>query len=185
MADSFFDKPFAITDVETTGLDVRRHEIIEIGLVVVDQKTFQVIDELDLKVQPAHIETAEPGALKVNGYVPEQWTAAVPLAEAMKQYSAKTRDAIFCAWNITFDWQFIEEAFRSTGVRDSLDYRRIDIPSIAWEKMRHKQIAKFRLSGFAEELGIPPEPEVHRAINGARLATDVFRKLLMPQDSLL
>ena len=38
MAKEIFKRPIAITDVETTGLDAVKHEIVEIGLVLIDQK---------------------------------------------------------------------------------------------------------------------------------------------------
>ena len=175
---SFFKRPLAITDVETTGLDVRRHEIIEIGLVLVDQKTFEIVDTLDIKVAPTHIETADPKSFLISGFRSDHWTEATPLKEAMEQYSAKTEGSVFASWNITFDWQFIEEAFRTTGVHDGMDYHRIDIPSIAWLKFRDKGLERVRLSEICKLLGIEPEPLPHRAINGAMKAYEVLKKLI-------
>lgn len=156
---SFFKRPLAITDVETTGLDFRRHEIIEIGLVLVDQESFKIKDTLDVKVIPTHVETASPTSSLVNGLRPGHYEGAISLAEAMAQYSAKTRGAVFASWNITFDWQFIEEAFQLTGVADGMDYHRVDIPSIVWAKLRASGLEKFRLSEVCKFLGIEPEPK--------------------------
>ncbi len=178
MNPDFFKRPIAMTDVETTGLDVRRHEIIEIGLVVVDQKTFEVLDTLDVKVIPSHIETASPQSSLVTGYRPDHWEGAVSLKEAMTQYAAKTRGALFASWNITFDWQFVEEAFRLTGVRDGTDYHRLDVPSIAWMFFRDRGLETFRLEKVCEFFGIPPEPSPHRGINGAMKAYEVLRRIV-------
>ena len=175
---SFFKRPLAITDVETTGLDVRRHEIIEIGLVLVDQETFEIRDTLDIKVIPTHLETADPKSSLVAGFRPDHWTEAIPLKDAMEQYSAKTEGTVFASWNITFDWQFIEEAFRTTGVRDGIDYHRIDLPSLAWLKFRNKGLERIRLSEICKIFGIEPEPSPHRGINGAMKAYEVLKKLI-------
>ena len=175
---NFFERPIAITDVETTGLDVRRHEIIEIGLVVIDQKTFEIKDTLDIKVAPSHIETSDPKSSLVTGYRPDHWGGAVSLKEAMTQYAAKTQGALFAAWNVAFDWQFIEEAFRATGVRNGMDYHLVDVPSIAWSLLRGKGLGTFRLEKVCEFLGIPPEPSPHRGINGAMKAYEVLKRLL-------
>ena len=175
---SFFKRPLAITDVETTGLDVRHHEIIEIGLVLVDQETFEIKDTLDIKVAPTHLETADPKSSLVVGFRPDHWSEAISLKEAMEQYSAKTEGAVFASWNITFDWQFIEEAFRTTGVHDGMDYHRIDIPSIAWLKFRDKGLERIRLSEIGKLLGIEPEPSPHHAINGTMKAYEVLKKLI-------
>jgi len=174
---AFRDRPLAFTDVETTGTDWLRHEIIEIGLVVADQRTLAVIDELDIKVRPALIELAEPRALEVNGYRPEDWLDAVPLREAMTVYSAKAAGAIFMAHNAVFDWPFIQMAFRQTGVANLMDYHGLCTMSMAWCKLRDTDLRGLSLKDVAPYLGVPPEPPVHRAINGARTAYEVFKRL--------
>lgn len=174
----FTERPIAITDCEMTGLDSSRHELIEIGLVLIDQPGLNIIDTFEVKIRPEHIETADPKALQVNGYTSESWQNAVSLKEAMEQYGRKTQNAIFAAYNIAVDWSFIDLAFKKTGVSHSMDYHMIDIPSIAWAKLRHTSIEKIRLSVLAPLLGVPPEPEVHRAINGANVAYQILKKLL-------
>ena len=62
------EAPLAFTDLETTGDIFTKHEILEIGLVVVNQKTLEVIDELNLKIKPLYIENVVPAALAKNGY---------------------------------------------------------------------------------------------------------------------
>lgn len=175
---NFFTRPIAITDLEMTGLDPDIHEIIEIGLVVVRQDTFEIIDTLDLKVKPEHPETGTEEAIRISGYNTKDWEGAIPLKDALTQYVEKTKDAIFCAQTINNDWLWLSRAFKKTGVQHSMDYHMIDIPSISWEKMRGKGVNKVRLGAMAEYLGIPREPEVHRALNGAMLAYEVLKKLL-------
>ncbi|MFA6603335.1 MAG: 3'-5' exonuclease [Patescibacteria group bacterium] len=171
------DRPIAITDIETTGLDPDTHEIIEIGLVLVDQKTLEILDTYEVKVRPEHLETAQPEALKVNGYDPADWQNAVPLAAAMAEYARRTRDAIFLAHNVSFDWPFVAKAFRKTGVRDEMSYHRLCNMSGARFLLHNKGLANFKQNQVAEFLGLEPEPEVHRALNGAMLAYQVFRIL--------
>lgn len=175
---SMAGRTIAITDIETTGLDPMAHEIIEIGLFVVDQKTLSVVDRLDVKVRPEHIETAQREALKVNGYRAEDWSGAVSLKEAMTLFGEKTRGAIFCAHNVTFDWFFVHEAFRKTGVKSELDYHRIDLFTLAWAKLRKEGLEHFTMNAVAKYLGIPEESSPHRAMNGAMLACEVYKKLM-------
>ena len=85
------NRPIAITDVETTGLDPHIHEIVEIGLLLINQRTFKVIDMLDIKVRPKHLETASEYALNLNGYRDVDWLGAMSLREAMAIYSRKTK----------------------------------------------------------------------------------------------
>lgn len=59
----FRERPLAIVDVETSGDDELKHEILEIGLVVVRQQDLAVLDSASWRVRPHHIESAVPAAL--------------------------------------------------------------------------------------------------------------------------
>lgn len=177
MSMALLERPLAITDYETTGLDPDVHEIIEIGLVVIDQSTLKTISELNLKVRPEHIETATPKALEINGYAEEDWRGACSLYEAMQQYASHVGDAMLLAHNMGFEWSFTRAAFKITGIADPMDYHRSDTFTNALESLRYSGLEKFNLVKVAEFLGIEPEPMPHRAINGARQAVDVYRKL--------
>src|SRR3990167_388927 len=131
------ERPIAITDVETTGLDPTIHEIVEVGLFVINQQTLEVLDTFDVKVRPEHIETADEFALKLNGYNDADWQNALTLQEAMTLYGEKTKDAIFCAHNVTFDWSFILKAFKETGIKNLMDYHRVDLFTMAWMKLKN------------------------------------------------
>ncbi len=177
MAREIFERPIAFTDVETTGLDEIKHEILEIGLVLVDQQTGEVIDTLNLKVKPEHIETADETALKVNGYDAGDWQDAIPIIEAMALYGEKAKDAIFCSHNVTFDWSFIAVAFKKASLKSPLDYHRLDLFTLIWAKTKGSNIESFSLSKVAQFLGLPEEPLPHRAINGARTAHEIYKKI--------
>lgn len=171
-------RPLAITDVETTGLDAQVHEIVEIGLLLVDQETLSIVDGLGQKVKPIHLETADPHALNINGYKKEDWTNALELRQAMEIYSLKTKNAIFFAHNVAFDWSFISEAFKCTGVTNQMDYHRIDLFTLAWNNAsRLPGLIKFNLNELCKYFGIPEEPLPHRAINGVRNELEVLKKI--------
>lgn len=165
-----------MTDLETSGDVFGVHEILEVGLVVFDQKSFEITDTLNIKVKPEHIENAVPAALERNGYNEKDWQAAVSLKEAIEKYAKKTRGAIFAAYNATFDWGFMNDAFKSTGIKDKMDYHRLDVLSIAWAKGL-KDSEKWNLKGACEVFGVLPEPDPHNALNGAMTAYELFKKL--------
>jgi len=55
----------AVTDVKTSGLDADIHKIIEIGLVVFANHTFEILDTMSVKVTPEHPEICHPKAYEV------------------------------------------------------------------------------------------------------------------------
>jgi len=94
----------------------------------------------------------------------------------MKIYSQKTTGAIFCAFNATFDYGFIHEAFRKTKIKDRMDYYRLDLLSIAWEK-RMKEKTSWNLKKTCEVFDIQPEPDPHSALIGAMTDYKLFKKI--------
>jgi len=173
---SLNDTLIAMTDLETSGDVFGLHEILEIGVVVFNQKNFEIIDTLNIKVKPLNIKNAIPAALERNGYNEKDWSEAVSLGEAMEKYAEKTTGCIFSAYNATFDWGFVNTAFKQTKVQNKMDYHRLDVLSIAWEKGL-KNSPKWNLSVACEIFGVLPEPMPHSALNGAMTAYELFKKL--------
>ena len=54
-------------DLEMTGLNPVRHEIIELG-VVIASPDLEIVEEFDLKIKPEHLENADPVSLKISNY---------------------------------------------------------------------------------------------------------------------
>ncbi len=173
-------QPLAFIDIETTAIDRDRGEIIELGVVLTKMKdgALCVIDELDLKIQPKHIETADPQALRVNGYNEADWLFAVSLEEAMKAFVEKTRGAIFLAHNITFDLPYIEKALKDTGLDHDLHFHKIDTLSLAFGILHTSgDLGKLSLRMLCEQFGIENK-KAHSAFADAYATYEVFKKLM-------
>lgn len=168
----------ALTDLETTGLDPTIHEIVEMAVIVFDSRTLAISDTLEIRVQPTHLETASPKALEVNGYSEELWQDAVPLKDAMTRFALATAGCNFLAQNVIFDHGFIMAAANVTGTPTAFERPCLDLPSIAYGKIPHAKVQSWSLKTLATYLRIPPEPKVHRAMNGAMTAFEVYKKLM-------
>ncbi len=172
-------QPMAFIDVETTGTDCKTHEILELGLVLTKFKdgTLTVIDTLDIKVQPSSIETADPVALRVNGYNEADWLFAVSLQEAMRLFAEKTEGAIFVAHNMMFDYGFIEQAFKKTGLENKMHFHKFDTLSMAFATLHNEDINRLSLGALCEHFGIENK-KAHSAFADAYATHEVFKKLL-------
>lgn len=173
----------AFIDLETTGLNPDKHEIIEIGCLVVRQPqiaggNFEVIDELDLKVKPTHLERAEPEALRINGYNDADWLFAVELPQALSALAGKTDNAIMVAQNVTFDWSFLHRAFETTGVQNRMHFPKIDLISIAFGKLYNDpRIERYNLRELARFFNIENE-RAHSAMSDIRATFEIYKKLI-------
>ncbi len=170
----------AFVDTETTGLDSFKHELIEIGVVLVRQENgkLEVIEEFDLQIHPTRISDADPQALRVNQYDPSQWKDAYTLKEAMAIFSQKTKDTIMVAHNIAFDYSFLDKAFKQTGTVNQMHYHKLDTISIAYGLLKNeKDVDHFSLHELCKYFGIENKKE-HRALSDARATFELYQKLM-------
>ncbi|WKZ26869.1 MAG: 3'-5' exonuclease [Candidatus Paceibacterota bacterium] len=179
---STLSHPIAITDIETSGLDARIHEILELAVIVVDPHTLEPLTTYSTKIRPTRIERGAKKALEVCGYAPASWRYAVNLRTAMENYAEACKGAIFAGHNVFFTWSFIAEAFQQSGIEDPTDYHRLDLFSVAWahQNILNRPRATMRLEDIAKALDIDPEPKPHRAMQGAKLQLAILQKLMRP-----
>lgn len=169
----------AFIDVETTGLNDDVAEIIELGVVIAKLKDGELVvtDQLDLKIRPEHLETAEPAALRINGYNEADWMFAVSLKDAMELFAKKTEGCIFVAHNVTFDYGFIDQAFKKTGVENRMHYHKLDTIALAFAVLiDNDDMNKFSLKALAEHYGIENK-KAHSAFADAYATYELFKKL--------
>ena len=63
-------------DTETTGLDAKKHEIIEFAGIKLDPVSLKETDRVHFKVFPADIESADERALMMNHFSLTEWKGA-------------------------------------------------------------------------------------------------------------
>ncbi len=173
-------QPLAFIDIETTGLDHNSAEIIELGVVIARLKDGEltVIDELDLKITPKHIETAEPAALRVNGYNEADWIFAVSIEDALRTFVQKTRGAVFVAHNVTFDYGFIDANLKRYNIEHDMHYHKLDTISLAFGVLHNNDdIGKLSLRALCEKYEIDNK-KAHSAFADAYALYEVFKKLM-------
>jgi len=171
----FRDRPLAITDIETSGLDASVHEILDLALLIVDQSTLKPIDEYHTRIRPRNIATAAKRALEVIGYSPRAWSDASDLETALTVYSQKAANAVFCSYNMYLAYSFLDAGFKATGVEDPTDYHRLDLFSLAWSRLG---MGSMNLDTICRRLDITPEPFPHKAAQGVAKQLQVLRALL-------
>jgi DNA polymerase-3 subunit epsilon len=167
----------AFIDIETTGLDVTKHEIIEIGCVVTTPK-LKVIEKFELKIKPRHIENANPISLKIIHYNPLHWKGAQNIKDGMEIFSKKVKDCTMIGQNVSFDSAFLEYAFAKNKLKNSLHYHKLDTISIAWAKLHKKpSITHFSLRELCEHFDIKNE-HPHSALSDAYATYELYKKLM-------
>ena len=170
----------AFIDLETTGLDHTKHEICDVGIYLVDAVHAQVEDIFSEKVRIEHPEYIEQAARQKNGYNEEEWKNAMPLTVAMRLVDDRLRRSkVVGGYNIIpMDRRFLWMAYRKVNLPRPPHIRFFDLYPMARRRLKKRdpRPENYQLSTVAQFLGLEPEPAIHRARNGARLAFEVWKK---------
>lgn len=181
-----YERNLLFVDIETTGLDPTRHEIIEIGAILavpqptlLGPATLTFAKEWERKIIPERIESGDPRALEVSGYHRRDWSEAVPLQKAMEELTALAQNAVIVAQNVTFDWSFLIVAAGATRVPldRAVFYHKVDLPSYVMGKYAGKLDGpqKYTLRELCAYYGVKND-DAHTALSDARATAEIYKR---------
>lgn len=175
----------AFIDTETSGRNFDVHELLSIGLVLVQEVykngtfSFEELGSWEWKIEPKHIHTAEPESLRINHYDPSSWHDAVSLREALTQFLEKVNGAMLVGQNIPFDIGFIEHGLHTEELNSTYHYHSLDTVSMAVALLVDREgVQTFSLRELTQYFGIIHEHS-HTALSDARATFEVYKKLRM------
>lgn len=115
---SLLDDPtvrFAVVDVETSGLSIRRDRVLQVGVVVVDG-TGEVVDRWASLVRPRRRWFFRVGPTRLHGIHRRDVARAPRLDEVFSRLLPSLDGAVFVAHNASFDLAFLRKAALEVGV---------------------------------------------------------------------
>ena len=144
-------KYWCVTDLETTGLDSQRNEIIQIARVVIDTVDEYIVGTSTMShyVQPKRWDQRDAAAMAVNGITLSQLQAeAIPPDQALAKFCQDVNwdETVLAAWGADFETKFLRESFRQVGRDVPFHYKVIDVRSLG-------HLPRARM-GFTEYLGL-------------------------------
>ena len=176
-----------VLDVETTGLDPRRHSVIEVGAIDFNcpenyfNERCQIWDgaEIDFKA-------LEINGLTLNEIHDQTIFSQKELISRFMTWTAQIEDKTIAGQNVDFDINFLNESSRRCGLNLILGKRKADLHSIVYAHFLKRNIRPPLKDGFSNlnsdlimnYVGLPAEPKPHRAINGARFEAEALSRLL-------
>lgn len=173
------DRDLCFIDVETTGLKFAFHEVIEFGAVRVSPDAAIVRGELSFRIHPKHPDRFSEQAKIVNGYSKAAWNdTAKDGTDAWREFAVFAEGCVPVCHNPSFDRVFVALSAREYGIEElGLDYHWVGTESIAWPLVHRGFLLSLSLKSLCGFFDVPPEPEPHRAIEGARACLSVYRSL--------
>jgi len=161
-----------ILDVETTGFDPGRDDIIEIAILRMDGP--DLVDEFSTFVRPR--SAISPYITELTSITNEQVADAPFITELAPQIRAFVQDAPILAHNASFDQSFVEA---SCGIFEGPWLDSIEIARIAFPSLRaHSQDA------LVAEFMPEKADGLHRAINDVRALARIWRLSLVAVSQL-
>jgi DNA polymerase-3 subunit epsilon len=106
---------FAVVDVETSGLSLRRHRVLQVGVVVVDRRGV-VLDRWASLVRPRRRVFFRVGPTRLHGIHRRSVRQAPSLDQVIGQLAPRLEGAVFVAHNASFDLGFLHKAAAEVGV---------------------------------------------------------------------
>jgi len=180
--DNYSVKNLAFLDLETTGLDIRIHSVVEIGIIT-DSNEYSWFMELS----QSELLHASREALELNKYF-ERLETESPIwkpedrAGVAKDVSEILNNKFIVGANSSFDAKFISKFLLGHGFDLGWNYKIIDVYSMALGHAgaNHPNITMDNIRDYIrEELKVPITPKAlrHQALYDAKWAMDIYQAI--------
>ncbi len=181
-----FKKDLLLIDLETTGLDAQKHEIIQIGAVLLDRKTLKEKEVFSSYSKPAKWKKRDPESMKINGITWENLKGAPSLKEVLGRFSGLCRpeNVVLSYYGGPLDMDFLREAYKKAGLKWQFDYHYFNLWAVFYaflaskNKLRNsKKFTGFSLDDFMKEFKIKSNSR-HDALEDCRIEAEVLRRIV-------
>lgn len=175
---------FAAIDIETSGLDFAKCEILELAVVPLNPDfTVSAMPEFTARIRAEHPEAAEEQAMRINGLSLAEGDSRQKVRDDFRQWMKDNGigKIVPVAHNLDFDLRFLVQTFSeltkafSPHGRDSMRLA-LAINDIARRETGKERFPKVSLSALKDALDIAGEVS-HRSFEDAKDAAAVYRRL--------
>ena len=184
MLDSLFARydRIVVLDTETTGIDCKRDEIIELAAVTVTREG--ITDEIDDLIRLDGGRRIPPMIVGLTGITDEMLhESGIARAEAAKRFAALLQwdRTLLVAYNAQFDLCFLYYFLAAHGLASSL--RGVEMMD-AMTVYKDRRPYPHKLKNAIETYGVPTQ-NTHRAVDDAKATYEVLLEMEKEEDDLL
>jgi ATP-dependent DNA helicase DinG len=161
------NKSFVALDLETTGLDFEKDEIIEVALVRFENGVES--ESVDYLVKPVNAQL-RPFIENLTGIYNADIENAEPFAAVAQKIYSFIGDLPIVAHNAMFDSKFLKQTFAKVGI--SFENHPV-WDSLTVSRIAYQNVPNHRLDTLVQELGIE-RSRAHRALPDAIACGELF-----------
>jgi DNA polymerase-3 subunit epsilon len=168
------NKLYAVVDIETTGNGYKGQKITEISIFIFDGK--KVLDEFTTLVNPeAPIPSFITNLTGINQAMVRNQPKFYEIAKKVEEI---TKDTIFVAHNVNFDYNIIQAEFKSLG----FDFKRKKLCTVRLSRKIIPGLKSYSLGNICADEGIPISAR-HRARGDVEATVELFKRLIERDDN--
>lgn len=173
---------YLIIDLEATcsndgSLPRNEMEIIEIGAVLLNGRTFEIESEFQTFVRPVRHPKLTAFCTELTSITQEQVDTAPMFPEAlesMKNWRDGFEDALFCSWGDYDRFQFLQDC-RYHGVAYPFLTGHFNVKEAFSKSLNTRR--RFGVDGALRKLGLELEGTHHRGLDDARNIARIVRQV--------
>lgn len=156
---------YVVVDVETTGGRGQQHRITEFAAV--RMRDGQIVDRFQSLINPCR--GIPPAITRLTGISQQMVEDAPFFDEVIDKIDEFTRDAIFVAHNVGFDYRFVRQEFARFGRH----FRRPRLCTCTQMRKLYPGFESYSLASLCERFSIPLAQH-HRALCDAEAAAELL-----------
>jgi len=175
------DVTYWALDLETGGLDPRRHAILAVGMVPVRSATVRLGEAFESLVRPERGEDIRADSVRTHQLVPGEVAAAPPLASVLREVDRRLAEGALLVHHAAIDVRFLRRAYRSMGLRWR-DPRVVDTVDLLFRLARKERFTNpgapdrepaVNLAAARRRFGLP-DYAAHHALTDAVATAELF-----------
>jgi DNA polymerase III epsilon subunit-like protein len=182
-----FKKDLLLIDLEMTGLDVQKHEIIQLSAVLLDKKTLKEKSFFNSYIKPTKWKNRDPEAMAVNK-ISSEWLSESPsIGEVLKAFNKKfnPKDVILSYYGGPLDLDFLRFAYKHCKIEWNFDYHFFNLWALFFGILAGKnnlnnlkKFTGFTLEDLVKKYQVRVNGSRHDALTDCRIEAEILRKII-------
>ena len=167
---------FVSIDLETTGLNQKKDEILAIGAVPINGTRIVACESYYTLLKPDKFRI---DTIRIHGLDPKKLESAPKFSEIAEDLYRMIKDRIIVGYAVEIDYKFLKMAFKNEGYRlknRTLDI--IDLERAVCYILGERPVIEMTLDNLAEKYGIKT-PYRHNALADAFITAQIFQIQLL------
>lgn len=181
-----FNQDLLMLDIEATGIDVTKHEVIQIAGLLLDKKTLKAKKRFTSYVRPRNWKSRDAEAMSVNNLTWDDLKDAPDIKTVMQKFNrAFGSKVIPTTYGGNLDIIFLPAAYRSAKMKYPFEYHTLNMWPICYlymakyKKLKNKsRFVGFTLEDIGEFLKVKPVTDRHDALADCEYQAEILRALV-------